>query len=79
MNISSNIAKTIKIMRKERRMTQEQLASLANITTRSLQRLEAGENQPTYITLFRLAFSFGVEPGDIILRAWQDFLKWNLD
>lgn len=64
-------------MRQNKMMTQEELASMADITTRSLQRLEAGQNQPSYITLFRLAFSFGVEPADLIKEAWLDFLKIN--
>lgn len=50
----------IAFIRKKKGLTQEQLADLANITVRTIQRIESGENVPRSYTLKAIAVALNV-------------------
>lgn len=56
--------------RKLRNLTQEELAELTNLDTRTIQRIENGERMPSLETLRKLIKSLNIEDKDII-----DYLK----
>lgn len=49
------LGEKIRIIRKERKLTQEQLAELAKIDPKSIIEIEAGKRNPTLKTLNKLA------------------------
>ena len=53
-------------LRKQKGMTQEELAHLTNVTVRTIQRIESGESKPRTFTLKAIATALGV-PLDAIL------------
>ena len=55
-------------MRRERGLTQEELADRMNSEFPPIGRLERGDANPTFSSLLRLADGLGVSPGDLITR-----------
>ncbi len=51
-------------------MTQEDLATRVDLSARSVQRIEAGTEQPRYETLFKIALALNTEPGRFIYPMW---------
>lgn len=63
------LAKNIKKLRKQRKLSQEQLARKAGITYSTLIKLESGANKnPTIETVRRLASTFGVGLDELVGR-----------
>ena len=63
------LAKNIKKLRKQHKLSQEQLARKAGITYSTLIKLESGANKnPTIETVRRLAGAFGVGLDELIGR-----------
>ncbi len=61
------LAKNIKKLRKQHKLSQEQLAQKAGITYSTLIKLESGANKnPTIETVRRLASTFGVGLGKLV-------------
>lgn len=58
--------KRLKTFRKERKMTQEELAEKLALHNSYIGLLERGERIPSLITLDRIAKHFGVKPADLI-------------
>jgi len=56
-------------------VTQEQLSSNTNINNRYLQKLEAGEQLPSYYTLFKLAEACETTPDKLIMPLWKTWIK----
>ncbi len=56
----------VKRLRKERGLTQENLAQDAGIVVRYLSAIEAGRENPTVDVLGRLAAALGVHPGVLL-------------
>lgn len=54
------------LMRKSKGLTQEELADMASINLRTLQRIENGETDPRSSTLKRICNVLQVDPGEII-------------
>lgn len=54
-----DIHKNITLARKKKGLTQEQLAELANVTVRTIQRVESGENVPRAFTVKTIAEALG--------------------
>lgn len=52
-------------------MTQEVLASKVGLSPRSIQRIEAGSEQPRYETLFNIALSLDTKPDSFISPMWD--------
>lgn len=59
------ISKKIAAIRKEKGLTQEQLADNANVTVRTIQRIENGESIPRAFTLKALAEVLGISFEDL--------------
>lgn len=53
-------------LRRERGLTQEQLAEQSGFSQQYLSGLEQGRRNPTIVTLFELSRALGVEPVDLI-------------
>ena len=56
---------TLKELRINLFITQAELATKAEITTETVNRLERGNRKPSFKTIRKLAEALGVEPGDI--------------
>ena len=61
------IGKRIQIIRKSKKLTQEQLAEIIGIETPSLSYLETGKYAPSVETLQKLAFALNVKPWEFYL------------
>jgi transcriptional regulator with XRE-family HTH domain len=58
------LGERIKELRKERQMSQEQLAEKIRIDAKNLSRIEAGRGYPTFSTLEKIAEALSVEMRD---------------
>jgi XRE family transcriptional regulator, regulator of sulfur utilization len=54
------IALKLRALRKERGLTQEEAAELAEVSPRTLERLESGERAPYMPTVTKIAAAYGV-------------------
>lgn len=54
----SQFAQNLKILRKEKNLTQEQMAKFLNITQQAYARYEKGDTEPSYETLYILSDFF---------------------
>jgi transcriptional regulator with XRE-family HTH domain len=61
-----NIAMRIKILRKRRKISQEELAARSGISRGYLARLETGRHDPTITTLEKLAKALKVPVGKLL-------------
>lgn len=62
MNVGREFPNRLRTLRKERGLTQEELANLIPCSRRTIIRLENGETLPYQITLVLLAEQLGVDP-----------------
>ena len=64
----SNLAlsRKIKTLRKQKGCSQEGLAHLAELSLRTIQRIERGETEPHGYTLKRLATALGITPAELV-------------
>lgn len=67
----------LKQLRKERKMTQEELAEKLTLHNSYIGLLERGERIPSLITLDKIAKHFGVKPADLIIEEKRSE-KYNL-
>lgn len=63
------VGEALRAMRKERRMTQEELALETGVHRNYIGGLERGERQPTVKTLAVLAAALRYRTSDVLLRA----------
>lgn len=63
---NSELSKRVKELRTRKGLSQEQLADQAQLSLRTIQRLETGETEPRGDTLKRLAQALDVAPDDLI-------------
>lgn len=67
MSTNQNLANNIERLRKERGLSQEKLARLADVANNTLIKMESGENQnPTLSTLKKVAKALVVNVDDLI-------------
>jgi transcriptional regulator with XRE-family HTH domain len=59
------LAKRIAFVRKQKGITQEKLASEADIDRVALANIETGKRRPTVTTIYRIAVALGVKVEDI--------------
>jgi transcriptional regulator with XRE-family HTH domain len=64
-NSGDGFAARVALLRRERQLTQPQLAELAGVSLRQIQRWEAGEDVPHPRNLRGLAAALGVEPHEL--------------
>lgn len=76
-----NIGHVIKILRIQRKMTQEQIALEADMATSNVSRIEKGQRQPSQKVLQKLAKALNTKPSVLYAASEQpleeiaDFLK----
>ncbi len=63
--IKKAFGKNLKKLRKERRMTQEQLSEMVGIHPRQISKIETGENFPNSKTLENLCNALDLEPQEL--------------
>lgn len=66
-----HISKKIVEARKQKGLTQEELADLANVTVRTIQRIESGETQPRSFTLRTIAEALGTSFEELAAPATE--------
>ena len=69
-DLKIHIGQKIKFFRKKRSLSQEQLAEMVNMETKSLSRIESGHNYPMYENLILISNALEVEP-------WQLYYMEN--
>lgn len=73
MSIGINIGQAISGIRKERGLSQIQLANLIGITQTAMSMIETGKCQPSKVTLSKIAEALGVWAPEILLKG----IDWN--
>ena len=63
---------TLRKVRKDAKITQEELALAAGIERNYVSLIERGINQPTIRVIFRLALALDVAPSELILKTEQE-------
>lgn len=66
MDMKQLVGQNFTRLRKQKGLTQEQVADLSGISQQYLSGLESGRRNPTVITLHHLAEALGVTPVDLI-------------
>ena len=67
MSKNENLAKNIERLRKQKGLSQEKLARLADVANNTIIKMESGENKnPTLETLRKVAKAFGVSVDELI-------------
>ena len=61
-NLKLLLGQRIKFFRKKKALSQEQLAEMVNMETKSLSRIESGHNYPMYENLVSISYALDVEP-----------------
>src|SRR5260221_13416731 len=64
MNLIS-LGKTIALLREKKKLSQEKLSKKAGIDRSSLNKIESGERNVTFITLMKIVESLGVEFSEV--------------
>lgn len=64
-----NLGQAIVILRKQRNLSQEQLAFNADISRHFMYRLENNRASPTVKTLEKIGAALGLQPSEILLEA----------
>ncbi|SEN59757.1 helix-turn-helix domain-containing protein [Nitrosomonas marina] len=58
-------------------ITQEDLAARVDLSSRSIQRIEAGTEQPRYETLFKIARALNTTPDQFIRPMWERWFEMH--
>jgi len=67
MSKNENLAKNMERLRKQKGLSQEKLARLADVANNTIIKMESGENKnPTLETLRKVAKAFGVSVDELI-------------
>ena len=74
--IKEEFGQKLRQQRRQAQMSQEQLALNSDIALRFVQEIEAGNQQPTITTLFKLSSGLGVTPDKLIMPVWD---AWQRD
>ncbi|WP_165776916.1 helix-turn-helix domain-containing protein [Paremcibacter congregatus] len=73
--IKKEIGAELRRMRVEHGLTQEALSHNADISISFLKKLEAGNKQPSALTLFKLSRALETTPDKLILPTYQKWLE----
>lgn len=69
MNVEEVFGKVLKKIRKNRKLSQEQLAFVCNLDRTYISLMERGKRNPTINTIFSLAKGLDIPPSDLILET----------
>jgi len=72
LNINQNFATTLKVLRKEKGLTQHNLREKSGLSLRMISDLECGIRQPTLGTLFKLAKGLNISMSELIERLLKE-------
>jgi DNA-binding XRE family transcriptional regulator len=67
-HIAANFGRNLRRIRKDRGLTQPELAAAAKVTRNAIAKLERGHRHPRLDTLIALAVSLDVSPADLLVR-----------
>ena len=73
--LQSIFGEVLRNHRKEKKISQEELALKSDLQRSFISRIERGMAQPTLVTIFELAQALGIEPIDIIAevqKRWKE-------
>ena len=66
MDMRKLVGKNAERLRRDRGMTQEQLAEISGFSQQYISGLERGQRNPTVVTLYELALALGATPTDLL-------------
>jgi len=66
------LATTLRRLRLEKRITQEELAHAVGLTTGSYARIERARSNPTWTTVLRLAEGLAMQPSELAAEVERD-------
>jgi transcriptional regulator with XRE-family HTH domain len=66
LDFTQAFSTTLRVLRVEKNLTQEQLAELAGLHINSVGLLERGLREPSLRTIFQLAHGLGIQPDDLV-------------
>lgn len=66
MDMRKLVGRNVRSIRKEREITQEELAERSGFSQQYISGLECGRRNPTVVSLFDLAQALGVQPVDLL-------------
>lgn len=64
--LTREFGKRLRKIRLEKKLSQRGLALEADMEHKHVQRIEAGEVNPTMTTIIALADAFGIDPGELL-------------
>lgn len=65
----------LKMLRKERKISQAELARISGLSQSAISAFEMGINEPTSVSVQQLAKSFGMTPGELLGEGKQNDLQ----
>jgi transcriptional regulator with XRE-family HTH domain len=68
----NQFSKNLRLLRKEKRLTQEQMAKYLNITQQAYARYEKGDTEPSYNTLITLSNFFRISLDHLLLKQLNE-------
>lgn len=71
------IGRTIRILRKEKELSQDVLSGLAGIARTHLTMIERGTKQANFETIWRIALALNMRPSELVKRIEQEIEKSN--
>ena len=69
------VGQTIRILRKEKELSQEVLSGLAGIARTHLTMIENGRKQANFETLWRIALALDMRPSELVEKIEQEIEK----
>lgn len=72
--MKSTFGHEVRVARRSRSMTQEQLADKAKLAMRFLQDLEADRKQATVTTIFKLCAALEIAPSQLLDKPFNEWL-----
>jgi len=66
MDMRKLVGRNVARIRREKRLTQEQLAERSGFSQQYLSGLERGRRNPTIVSLYEIAAALGVSPVDLL-------------
>ena len=69
------VGQTIRILRKEKELSQEVLSGLAGIARTHLTMIENGSKQANFETIWRIALALDMRPSELVEKIEQEIEK----
>ena len=71
------VGRTLRGLRKDKRLTQEVLSGLAGLDRSHYSKIERGLRSPTIDTLFKIAYAYGMHPHELMMMIEDAVEKEN--